>query len=107
MIRPPKSLSNMKSFETKHPTGIEVLEAEMIDEQAYALSLAAKKMTAALDNLKRSNGDPRRTQLAADATYAFFIQREMLGSSNHDYAIEFYKNPNAVLARVGAKDSDS
>lgn len=93
----------MKSFGTKRPTGMDVLEAEMLGEQAYALDLAAKKMTVALDNLKHSNGDPRHTQLAADATYAFFIQREMLGLSNHDYAIEFYDIPKTVLARVGTR----
>lgn len=83
---------------------MEVLEAEMIGEQAYALGLVAKKMERALEAHSRSNGDPRHTQLAADATYAFFIQREFLGLSNHDYVVEYYDIPPSVLARVGAKD---
>jgi len=40
--------------------------------------------------------------MAADAVQAFFIQREMVGLDNHDYVIDFYSIPNAVLARVGA-----
>ena len=103
-IRPPKSLSNFPSGRSKRPTGAEVLEAEMMGEQAFALGLAAKKMERALDEFSKSNGDPRRTQMAADAVHNFFIQREMVGLDNHDYVIEFYDIPSAVLARVGAVD---
>lgn len=86
---------------------MEVLEAEMMGEQAYALGLVAKKMERALEAYAKSNGDPRHTQLAADATYGFFIQREMLGLDNHDYVIDFYSIPKAVLARVGASSQDT
>ncbi len=79
----------------------------MQGEQAYALGLAAKRMERALTALKKSNGDPRHTQLAADAAQAFFIQREMIGFSHQDFVVEFYKIPGAVMARVGAKDPDS
>ena len=63
-----------------------------------------KKMERALDEFSKSNGDPRRTQMAADAVQAFVIQREVVGLDNHDYVIEFYNIPSAVLARVGAID---
>lgn len=106
-IRPPKSLTNFPSQGSKRPTGAEVLEAEMMGEQAFMLGLAAKKMETALNAFRNSNGDPRRTQIAADAVHAFFIQREMVGLDNHDYAIEFYKIPQRVLARVGAIDKDT
>ena len=102
VIRPPKSLSNFPSSHSKRPTGAEVLEAELMGEQAFALGVAAKKMERALDEFSKSNGDPRRTQMTADAVQAFFIQREMVGLDNHDYVIEFYNIPSAVLARVGA-----
>ena len=101
-IRPPKNLSNFPSGRSKRPTGAEVLEAEMMGEQAFALGLAAKKMERALDEFSKSNGDPRRTQMAADAVHKFFIQREMVGLDNHDYVVEFYNIPGPVLARVGA-----
>lgn len=76
----------------------------MMGEQAFMLGLSAKKMERALEEYASSNGDPRRTQVAADAVHAFFIQREMVGLDNHDYVIEFYKIPGLVLARVGAFD---
>lgn len=83
---------------------MDVLETEMMGEQASMLGLSAKKMERALDEFSKSNGDPRRTQMAADAVQAFFIQREVVGLDNHDYVIEFYNIPSAVLARVGAID---
>ena len=92
---------------SKHPTGADVLETAMMGEQAFALGLAAKKMQRALDDLAKSNGDPRRTQHAANMVHDFFIQREMIGLGNHDYVIEFYKISGPVLARVGAKNDDS
>ena len=76
----------------------------MRGEQAFMLGLSAKKMERTLEEFKNSNGDPRRTQNAADAVHAFFIQREMIGLGNHDHVIEFYSIPGPVLARVGAVD---
>ena len=102
MIRLPKSLSSASNMGSKQPTGAEVLEAEMMVEQAYALGLVGKRLQKALEDYAKSNGDPRRTQIAANAAHDFFIQREMIGFTNHDYVIEFYKIPPAVLARVGA-----
>ncbi len=77
---------------------------EMRGEQAAMLGLAAKKMERDLTEFANSNGDPRRTQVAANAVHSFFIQREMVGLDNHDYVIEFYKIPSAVLAHVGSVD---
>ena len=89
----------------RQPTGAEILEAEMRGEQAYALGLAGKRMESALATFASSNGDPRNTQLAADAVQSFFIQREMIGLRNHDYVIEFYTIPPEVLAKVGVIES--
>ena len=107
MIRPPKNLTNLPKSTSKRPTGAEVLEAEMMGEQAFALGLAAKKMERALAEFANSNGDPRRTQHAANMVHSFFIHREMIGLDNHDYVIEFYNIPGPVLARVGAKNDDA
>lgn len=103
MVRPPKSLSRSSSAGSKRPSGVDVLEAEMLGEQAFALGLIGRRLENALQDYANSNGDPRRTQNAANAVHAFFIQREMVGCTNHDYVIDFYKIPSAVLARVGAK----
>ena len=75
---------------------------EMRGEQALALGLAATKMERALEAFAKSNRGPSRTQAAADAVYAFFIQREMVGLDNHDFVVEYYDIPSPVLARVGA-----
>ena len=104
MVRPPKSLSNAFSEGAKRPSGADVLEVEMMGEQAFALGLVGRRLEKALDDYAKSNGDPRRTQLAADAVHKFFIQREMVGCTNHNYVIDFYKIPSAVLARVGAQE---
>lgn len=103
-IRPPKSLTHLPTQSGRRPSGADILEAEMRGEQAYALGLAAKKMEKALAEYRSSNGDPRRTQMAADAVYAFFIQRGMIGLTNQDYVIEYYDIPQRVLAKVGAKE---
>lgn len=107
MIRSPKTVSNHPTIGSKRPTGADVLEAEMMGEQAYALGLAGKKLERALLEYSRSNRDPRRTQNAVNAVYDFFIQREMIVMTNHDYVIEFYDIPNVILARVGAKNNDA
>lgn len=80
---------------------------EMRGEQAAMLGFAAKKMERALAEYANSNGDPRRTQVAANAVHSFFIQREMVGLDDHNYVIEFYSIPGAVLARVGAVDKET
>lgn len=104
VIRPPKSLTNLPSGGLNRPTGAEVLEAEMKGEQAFMLGLAATKMERAIEACRNGIGDPRSTQIAANAVQSFFIQRELVGLDNHDYAIDFYDIPKHVLARVGAID---
>jgi len=104
VTRPPKHLTNHPSGGANRPTGAEVLEMEMRGEQALALGLAASKMEKALEAFAKSNRGPNRTQAAADAVYAFFIQREMVGLDDHDFVVEFYNIPGRVLARVGAVD---
>jgi len=44
-------------------------------------------------------------QQTADNVHAFFIQREMMGMSNHAHAIEHYKIPKEVLSKVGVRPS--
>ena len=40
---------------------------------------------------------------AAEAVYAYFIQRELCGMRRHQDVIREYQIPNAVLVRLGAK----
>lgn len=109
MVRLPKNLSNTLTFKSGvMKTGASVLEAELIGEKAYSLGLVAKSVEKALVQLKAFKGmEAERVnllQLSADAVHAFFVQREMLGFTNHDHPIEFYEIPNDVLSRVGVKN---
>ena len=50
--------------------------------------------------------EPERTVLlkeAAEAVYAYFIQREICGMRRHQDVIREYAIPNEVLVRLGAK----
>ena len=110
MVRLPKNLSNTLTFKSGViKTGASVLEAELLGEKAYSLGLAAKSVEKKLGELKTFNGtETERTnllQFAADAVHSFFVQREMMGFTNHDHPIEFYEIPNDVLSRVGVKNS--
>ena len=57
--------------------------------------------------LKAHEGDDeehtRLLKAAAEAVYAYFIQRELCGMRRHQGVIREYQIPNQVLARLGAK----
>jgi len=110
MVMLPKNLSNTLTFKSDVvKTGASVLEAELLGEKAYSLGLAANTVQKELVELKAFKGtETERTNLlqsAADAVHSFFVQREMMGFTNHDHPIEFYKIPSDVLSRVGVKNS--
>jgi hypothetical protein len=103
-VRPPQSFS--------HPglvnSGFNVLEYEMQAERAAALGRQGVKVEEALAALRAWNeardGAEKRENLlfdAADAVWAFFIQREMCGMRNNRDIITRYGIPKEVLARVG------
>ncbi len=108
MARLPKNLSNTLSFKSDIiQTGANVLETELLGEKAHSLGLAARSVENALDSLKffagRENEREAFLQSTADSVHAFFIQREIMGFTDHDYPIKFYKIPNDVLSKVGIK----
>ena len=83
-VRPPQSLS--PSF--TRDSGLNLLEYELMSERADALGrhgLKVEKAIAALSVLEDAATTPdRREQLlndAADAVWAFFIQREIVPSA--------------------------
>lgn len=107
-FRLPKNLSTTLSFTSGVvKTGANVLESELAAEKAYSLGLASKAVETALVNLAAFEGanDSRANcvQVAADAVHRYFVQREMLGLTDHRAPTEFYNIPKEVLARVGAK----
>ena len=68
---------------------------------------AGERVERALAALKAHQGDDtERTRLlkaAAEAVYAYFIQRELCGMRRHQGVIYEFQIPNQVLARLGAK----
>jgi len=108
-IRPPKNLSNTLSFETgAAKTGANALEAELLSEKALSLGLAARTMQKSLETLKTYAGSgserPLAVQSSADCVQAYFIQRELLGFSDHAPPIKYYEIPRDVLSKVGVKN---
>jgi len=88
-------------------TGESTLEHELLAEKAHSLGLAANRLEEALGSLKGFSGkaDDRlvAVQAAADATQAYFIQRELMGMLDHKHPIEHYSIPKDVLVRIGVK----
>lgn len=106
MVRLPKNLSTNFAFKSGViKTGESTLEHELLAEKAHNLGLAAKKLSVALEVLDNfTDADASRivaVQAAADAAQAYFIQRELMGMSDHSHPIEHYKIPRDVLVRIG------
>ena len=103
-VRPPQSLSPSFSKDT----GFNLLEYELMSERADSLGrhgLKVEKAIAALAVLQDPATPPeRREQLlddAADAVWAFFIQREICGLRSNRDAVQRYGIPKEVMARLG------
>lgn len=97
------------SFGLNFQTGASVLDYEIQEERANELGMAGRKVELALEALRAF--DPQvgsaeeRTVLlkaAAKAVWHYFIQREACGIRNQRPAIEHYRIPGEVLARLGA-----
>ena len=110
MARLPKNLSTNLTFKTGViKTGESTLEHELLAEKAHSLGIAAKRLTNALEELNRFSGEESlRAALvhqAANSAQAFFIQRELIGMTNHAHPIAYYKIPKDVLAQIGVNPS--
>lgn len=108
-IRLPKNLSNTLSFKSGViKSGADALETEVLGEKAYSLGLAAHAVEKSLNELKAFGGPENEriamVQLSADKVHAYFVQREMMGFTNHDHPIAHYDIPNDVISRVGVKN---
>lgn len=97
-----------------HPkTGQDVLEYEILEEQAATIGRLSRELRAALDALANFDrqqaavdcGDPRRMRLVDDAAYAlwhFVVQRDCSGLRGTEHVLKSYGVPAEVRARVGA-----
>jgi len=88
-------------------TGFSILQAELVAEQASTLGRLGRALEKALTALSEAGTETSDGQAlirsAADAAWAFFVQREACGLHDHDLPIAHYDIPPKVLARVGAR----
>ena len=102
MLRPPGS-GNARLPQT----GVGALDYELVGEMAASLGNAGKRAEESLARLAaHEGGEAERRDLlreAADAVYAYFIQRELCGLKRHDDVVRQLGIPRAVLVRLGAR----
>ncbi len=100
-VRPPTSFSSIDPREA----AFDALGHEIAGEKASALGRTGRRVEEALRRLAANEEASLREELlrdAADAVYAYFIQRELCGFRRHGDVIREYSIPEAVLARLGA-----
>lgn len=85
---------------------INPLDHEIAAEKAASLGRAGDRVQRVLRQLAETEkGAPGHATLvkdAAEAVYAYFIQRELSGLRRHHDVIREYGIPREVLARLGA-----
>ena len=90
----------------KPESGDGVLHYELMQEQAYSLGRAGRKVEAALAELAEHPGGEGRPELvkaAANAVWGFLVQREIMGLRDRAAIIAHYGIPREVLVRIGAR----
>lgn len=105
-LRPP-SQYQMNSLGTSGTGGaVQTIDHEVLGEKAATLGRAGERVEKTLKRLAVEAADsPRRPELlrdAAEAVYAYFIQRELCGMRRHQDVIREYGIPAEVLVRLGA-----
>jgi hypothetical protein len=102
-LRPPAQYGSLPTTQL----GPNPLEVEIAAEKAAALGRSGERVEQTLARLNScERGTPERAEslrAAAEAVYAYFIQRELCGMRRHHDAIREYGIPNEVLVRLGAK----
>lgn len=85
-------------------TGEAVFRHELMEEQAYSLGRAGRKVETTLAALREHPGGEGRAEAlkaAAEAVWAFLVQREVLGLRDRAYIVAHYGIPREVLNRLG------
>lgn len=86
---------------------LDPLGVEIMGEKAASLGRAGEKVEKSIAALERHVGDDgvrmRLVAQAAEAVYAYFVQRELCGFRRHHDVIGQYRIPREVLARLGAR----
>ena len=87
-------------------TGWDVLENEILEEQAATIGRLSRELRKALDALAAVDDrqDPQRLRLVDAAAYALFnfvVQRECSGLHGTEHVLKQYGVPAEVRARMG------
>jgi len=89
--------------------GVNALEHEILAEKAYSLGHHGRMVEATMAELKAfdpATGTAEErlvlVKAAAQATWKFFVQRELCGLRDQREIIRFYGIPQDVLNRLGA-----
>jgi hypothetical protein len=102
-LRPPNFLWKTSAGDA----AFDLLGHEILAEKAAGLGRTGAQVEACLARLRDHQGSEaereRLIKAAADAVYAWFIQRELCGFRQHDDVVRQYDIPRVVLARLGAK----
>jgi hypothetical protein len=102
-VRPPSQF-NAATLQESLQTA---LDYEVAGEKASSLGHAGRVVAERMAALRAFEGERAdRAPLlkaAAEAVWAYFIQRELCGLRRHDDAIREYCIPREVLVRLGAR----
>ncbi|MBO6675716.1 MAG: hypothetical protein JJ908_11635 [Rhizobiales bacterium] len=81
------------------------LNVEILEEKAAALGRAGTRVEETLAALRQSTGEDRENarRAAAEAVYAYLIQRELCGLRDQHAVFRSYDVPGDVIAILGAK----
>jgi hypothetical protein len=87
-------------------TGWDVLENEILEEQAATIGRLSRELRQALDALAAVDDrqDPQRPRLVDAAAYALFnfvVQRECSGLRGTEHVLKQYAVPAEVRVRMG------
>jgi hypothetical protein len=82
---------------------VTVLDREIAEEKASALGRAGRRLEAALAGLKDAAGEgrPPLVEEAADALFAYLVQREAMGLRDQRTVLREFGVPAEVVARMG------
>lgn len=102
-LRPPARFSAATLAESMQSA----LDYEIAGEKASSLGRAGDAVQQTLARLRAFDGEAHERAVllkaAAEAVWAYFIQRELCGLRRHDDAIREYGIPREVLVRLGAR----
>jgi hypothetical protein len=102
-VRPPSQFSAANLQDSLQ----QALDYEVAQEKASSLGHAGRAVAERMAALHAFEGEKTDRipllKAAADAVWAYFVQRELCGLRRHDDAIREYGIPREVLVRLGAR----